>query len=644
MKNNSERKVNVAAVLLGILLSCTLLFGCEKQEHQPIAQAKQPATEAAAAAQSSNKEDARWIFKNDPKANVALVFVHGIFGDTMGTWTNDKGKTFFDYVRESPQMHGKADMFAFGFTSDMLSGGSLSVAEASKKLTQSLQFNGVLDYEKIIFVAHSMGGLVVLHNLIHEMSPDELADKVPVVVLLGTPMEGAMIAKVADKIANNSALSDMFGVDKNKFLQQLSDDWKNRADKPTVICGYEKLATNGVLVVGWGSANLLCSRAAPPMDGTSHLSMVKPDRADHPAVILVVNGLNEFTFIDPKAKLETPDFVPEGDHLTIWMNADRTTARIVNASRSKVSYTIGQISDDKFLIRPKTPRVLAAHAPEDIELYLLIGAKESEYSFVLEDGMGAKRKVVARVKDLNALNGALDQRVNKVVAAINNHLANENNAKMLAGFPSDDSRAADTTARVAFEAIKDPNVDISDSTRWLLTADALASARLPQISISAIRQAEAASPEIATTLAAQSLGGKLAADSGVSSIFANVSTPKVEPRTPSFFEWRIAKNDDIGTLAVRLQQIPALKASGLALKGDILTARGQGDAAQKAYMASASIRATPRTTLQMKALNDKGAANFSPSSDAAAASKSRSFVPNKGNMTLPEGNSETMKR
>lgn len=155
MKNSSGGGVNFAVGLLGIVLSCCMLFGCGRQEQAPVAVAQQQLT---AASSVSNKEDPQWVFRSDPNAKVALVFVHGIFGDTLGTWTNDKGKRFFDYVREAPQMNGKADVFAFGFTSKMLGGGSLSVAEASKKLTEYLKFNHVLDYDTIVFVAHSMGG------------------------------------------------------------------------------------------------------------------------------------------------------------------------------------------------------------------------------------------------------------------------------------------------------------------------------------------------------------------------------------------------------------------------------------------------------------------------------------------------------
>ena len=65
---------------------------------------------------------------------VAVVFVHGLFGDTLGTWTHANGGTFFKYLKASPQVGAQVDVFAFGFTSKMLGSGSLDIREAANKL------------------------------------------------------------------------------------------------------------------------------------------------------------------------------------------------------------------------------------------------------------------------------------------------------------------------------------------------------------------------------------------------------------------------------------------------------------------------------------------------------------------------------
>ena len=40
-----------------------------------------------------NNEVPQWIFQSKPQHNkIAVVFVHGLFGGTLNTWTNANGK------------------------------------------------------------------------------------------------------------------------------------------------------------------------------------------------------------------------------------------------------------------------------------------------------------------------------------------------------------------------------------------------------------------------------------------------------------------------------------------------------------------------------------------------------------------------
>ena len=40
---------------------------------------------------ASNQTEPTWVKQHTPHAEIAWVFVHGIFGDTLGTWTNSGG-------------------------------------------------------------------------------------------------------------------------------------------------------------------------------------------------------------------------------------------------------------------------------------------------------------------------------------------------------------------------------------------------------------------------------------------------------------------------------------------------------------------------------------------------------------------------
>jgi hypothetical protein len=173
----------------------------------------------------------------------------------------------------------------------MINAGSFDIREASNKLHESLQYNRVLEYRTIVLVAHSMGGLVVLRYLLNHR---DLLERVPLIVLYATPQEGSQIATVAQLM--NPAIEQMLPADRNGYLQGLSDEWGLLRARPHVSCGYEKLATYGVMIVPWASATRFCDGAPSAIGNADHIGIVKPDRAGHDSIVLLVNALNEFVF------------------------------------------------------------------------------------------------------------------------------------------------------------------------------------------------------------------------------------------------------------------------------------------------------------------------------------------------------------
>src|SRR6185503_2224509 len=70
-----------------------------------------------------NTTDSRWVIQQNPASRVAVVFVHGIFGDTLETWTSASHMRFFDLLESVPDISKKTDMLAFGFPSSMFASG-----------------------------------------------------------------------------------------------------------------------------------------------------------------------------------------------------------------------------------------------------------------------------------------------------------------------------------------------------------------------------------------------------------------------------------------------------------------------------------------------------------------------------------------
>jgi hypothetical protein len=112
-----------------------------------------------------------------------------------------------------------------------------------------------------------------------------------------------------------------------------------------------------------------------------------------------------------------------------------------------------------------------------------------------------------------------------------------------------------------------------------------------------LRQAEKASPAVATTAGAQRLAAVTGALSGEARVFTGAPTP---PLTPG--ELAAVTDDNLlvsadadraRRLAGQLRQAPALNAFGLSLEGDAEKAAGDAEAARRSFEAAAAIRATP---------------------------------------------------
>jgi pimeloyl-ACP methyl ester carboxylesterase len=231
-----------------------------------------------------NTTDPTWVYQraSSHPSDTVLVFVHGIFGDTRDTWLNkETGKHFYDLIAEDPKFHSALDIFAFGFPSYELRAGSFDIDEAAHTLDISLKSNDIYKYQKIVFAAHSMGGLVVMRYLV--LNP-QYVKQVPDLVFFSTPQEGSRVSDIARRFLNNPSLAQMSPADSDDFLRELDADWKSIPGdtRPIISCAYEKLDTFGMRVVNWSSATRFCNHPGIAVEA-DHIDIVKPKNTASPA-------------------------------------------------------------------------------------------------------------------------------------------------------------------------------------------------------------------------------------------------------------------------------------------------------------------------------------------------------------------------
>ncbi len=549
-----------------------------------------------------NATDPRWVLQHTPRADVALVFVHGIFGDTVATWTHANKTSFFSLIEANAQVGPKVDALAFGYTSNMLAEGSLDIQEAANKLHARLQFHGVFDYPAIVFVTHSMGGLVVLREL---LTHREVLDQVPGVIFYATPQEGSQITAIAQHIANNPAIEQMLPADRNGYLRVLNDEWRSLPKRPIVRCAYEKRPTTGVMIVPWESATRFCDGAPVAIDA-DHLSIVKPDRPEHDAMVVLVNALNEFALGRTiAATLETPDFRPEGDHVVFTMTdaLGRSPARLVNTGARPLRYTLGQVSDPNLFVWPDdTPKALPGNTTERVLFALGLGATASDYRVKLTSDASPPLDILVRVPNLATLRTQqleLARDVSRDVAAL---LSDPRRAADFAAAAPTDGAVPESVISAVRDTVAKKSPELPESATWVLTADLMDAGNWHGLATRALRKAEALSPAAARAPAVQHLAGLVAARSGETRVFTSAPTPAADPnaaeRAQPFADASVAPSAD--ALATLMQRVPALKAQGLSLQGDLQRGRGQVDAAHKTYSEIAKVRMTPSIATRLK--------------------------------------------
>ena len=135
-------------------------------------------------------------------------------------------------------------------------------------------------HAEVIFVAHSMGGLLVQQILL-TYRKEGLSDKVNSIFLYGTPQEGSRIANLAKIFRPDPLLTELEAGNRNLILHDMDQRWKhagfNRIER---FCAYETLPEKGFTVVERYSATRGCADDTPINADHHHIVEPEGTRAD----------------------------------------------------------------------------------------------------------------------------------------------------------------------------------------------------------------------------------------------------------------------------------------------------------------------------------------------------------------------------
>lgn len=269
----------VIAAWLAVLILSSL--SCASNDRQPDAQ-------PTAGARAQESVPHRSFFERRDKTRSLLVFVHGVLGDPRESWTNASSGAFFpELMKKDDDVFSGWDIYVVGYPTPR-TGAAPNIDELTEGLRRELQFEGIWDdYQQVVFVCHSMGGLVTRAFLLKYR---EFAEKVKMIYFFATPSTGSQLAAFASALSGNSQFRDMVNIVDSTFLSNQDSSWaaSNFPDKIRSYCAYETQKTFGFYVVTRESATSLCVTRRDPIN-RNHIDIVKPsDDRDDPYQALVV--------------------------------------------------------------------------------------------------------------------------------------------------------------------------------------------------------------------------------------------------------------------------------------------------------------------------------------------------------------------
>jgi pimeloyl-ACP methyl ester carboxylesterase len=203
--------------------------------------------------------------------DTVIVFVHGVFGGAVSTWTNESTSAYWpDLVKNDPAF-GDADIYTLGYDTNFFSPG-YSLDDLIENARLHFAADEIFKHKHVVFVCHSMGGLVV-RGFIKRYQAN--APQVQLIYFLSTPTAGAHIASLGTLFSRNSQLHAMMPARADDFVNTLQHDWRALPVHPLSKCAFEKQDTYGIRIVDEQSAAALCDGPLDPIN-ENHINIVKP--------------------------------------------------------------------------------------------------------------------------------------------------------------------------------------------------------------------------------------------------------------------------------------------------------------------------------------------------------------------------------
>jgi pimeloyl-ACP methyl ester carboxylesterase len=242
-----------------------------------------------AAAPRKEYKNNTWFLHRE--SNRVMVFVHGALSSADASWRDPETDTFWPELILNDHAFDHCSIFLAGYESDFKSK-DYTIGDVAKEILQgfTLPTDGhaaVLDYDQLIFVCHSRGGIVVRYML--ERYSEMFSSKCVGLLLIASPSGGS---RVADLLLGGHKAGGQLGW-QSPDLVDLDDRFRSLLKRKAIpnLYGQEAFESRPFRIFG---VTLLWRVVEPEsahkyfddhrqIPRTDHSSIVKPTSEEHPS-------------------------------------------------------------------------------------------------------------------------------------------------------------------------------------------------------------------------------------------------------------------------------------------------------------------------------------------------------------------------
>lgn len=227
-------------------------------------------------------------------ANTVYIFIHGLYSDSERCWRNSNG-TFWPDLIKNDEVFDNPSIFLAGYFTEFNSG-SYDIAQCAKEVLEAITLrrnssSAPIDASNIVFICHSMGGVVCRHIL--EKETDLFKEKNIGLVLISSPSMGSNYADALKKISkiykqkiisNLTTTSETLNSIDNRFRDILNNRKLNITGaeaceaRPPIFSKWLPIPLKRIVDESSGSRYFGGTRLIAKSD---HSSIAKPESSGH---------------------------------------------------------------------------------------------------------------------------------------------------------------------------------------------------------------------------------------------------------------------------------------------------------------------------------------------------------------------------